>query len=53
MAMMISGLMILISSWLTYRAGKRLLTSIPLGFWITGFGGYLLGLKDAPHVILK
>ncbi len=137
-AMMISGLMILISSWFTYRAGKRLLTSIPLGlfglgilgvgvfpgdvapwhhvfanllflaggigaitsfrmvlsplryifillgsialvglftynqfvpmlgvggaerwvfyplvFWITGLGGYFLGLKDASHIILK
>lgn len=137
-AMMLSGLMILLSSWFTYRAGKRLLTSVPLGlfglgllgvgvfpgdvtpwhlvfanllflaggigaitsfrlvlsplryifillgsialvglftynhfvpilgvggterwvfyplvFWITGFGGYLLGLKDASHIILK
>jgi len=137
-SMMISGLMVLISSYFTYSAGKRLLTSIPLGlfglgilgvglfpgdvipwhgifanllflaggigaitslrivlsplryifillgttslvllftynhfvpllgaggverwvfyplvFWIMGFGGYLLGLKDVSHVILK
>jgi hypothetical membrane protein len=42
--MMISGLMIIISSFFTYTAGKRLLTSIPLGL----FGLGILGVGVFP-----
>ncbi len=46
--MMISGLMVIISSYLIYSAGKRLLTSIPLGI----FGLGILGVGVFPGDVI-